>query len=97
MLNRGRTFAAVQVIQTPVTKPVEKPGAIPIPPPVIKPAAPAGKDSVVNNNVVAAPPVTKPVDVTAPGQEPQVVIPQKEQCQTCLMSATAPTTILWLM
>ncbi|MFD2864751.1 tol-pal system YbgF family protein [Mucilaginibacter antarcticus] len=77
VLNRGRTFAAVQVIQTPVTKPVEKPGAIPIPPPVIKPAAPAGKDSVVNNNVVAAPPVTKPVDVTAPGQEPQVVIPPK--------------------
>jgi tetratricopeptide (TPR) repeat protein len=56
VLNRGRTFAAVQVIQTPVAKPIEKP--VTIPPTVVKPAEqPVKKDSVVK--VAVTPPVVK--------------------------------------
>ncbi len=52
VLNRGRTFAAVQVIQTPVSKPVEKPVEKPTQPPVAKPVEkPVKKDSIAKVNI----------------------------------------------
>jgi tetratricopeptide (TPR) repeat protein len=89
VLNRNRTFTAVQVIERPVTKPVERPSVVtpPVNKPVEQPSkrdsvvntaiALVKKDSILNNNVAVTPPVVnKPLDVNAPPiQSPAVVQP----------------------
>jgi tetratricopeptide (TPR) repeat protein len=75
VLNRNRTFAAVQVIETPVTKlgvqPVKRDSAVNTALALVK------KDSILSNVAVAPPLVDKPLDVNAPPpvQSPAVVNP----------------------
>jgi tetratricopeptide (TPR) repeat protein len=75
VLNRNRTFAAVQVIETPVAKPTaqssKRDSAVNTAIALVK------KDSILNNVAVAPPLVDKPLDVNAapPVQSPAVVQP----------------------